>query len=100
MVGPNGLEPSTSSVSRKRSNQTELRAYEVGSRLFYCLSPISANVAAQPSRSEHCAIFLQGPRRGVFCGDALKRARTKFRPASRVSLKVGDRLGERCSVAT
>jgi hypothetical protein len=27
MVGPNGLEPSTSSVSRKRSNQTELRAY-------------------------------------------------------------------------
>jgi len=26
MVGPNGLEPSTSSVSRKRSNQTELRA--------------------------------------------------------------------------
>src|SRR5215467_13355557 len=28
MVGPNGLEPSTSSVSRKRSNQTELRAYE------------------------------------------------------------------------
>lgn len=33
MVGPNGLEPSTSSVSRKRSNQTELRAYEVGSLL-------------------------------------------------------------------
>ena len=29
MVGPNGLEPSTSSVSRKRSNQTELRAYSV-----------------------------------------------------------------------
>jgi hypothetical protein len=29
MVGPNGLEPSTSSVSRKRSNQTELRAYKV-----------------------------------------------------------------------
>ena len=29
MVGPNGLEPSTSSVSRKRSNQTELRAYNV-----------------------------------------------------------------------
>ena len=29
MVGPNGLEPSTSSVSRKRSNQTELRAYVV-----------------------------------------------------------------------
>ena len=28
MVGPNGLEPSTSSVSRKRSNQTELRAYK------------------------------------------------------------------------
>jgi hypothetical protein len=27
MVGPNGLEPSTSSVSRNRSNQTELRAY-------------------------------------------------------------------------
>src|SRR5437588_11850502 len=27
MVGPNGLEPSTSSVSRKRSNQTELRAF-------------------------------------------------------------------------
>ena len=27
LVGPNGLEPSTSSVSRKRSNQTELRAY-------------------------------------------------------------------------
>jgi hypothetical protein len=27
MVDPNGLEPSTSSVSRKRSNQTELRAY-------------------------------------------------------------------------
>jgi hypothetical protein len=27
MVGPNGLEPSTSSVSRMRSNQTELRAY-------------------------------------------------------------------------
>jgi len=27
VVGPNGLEPSTSSVSRKRSNQTELRAY-------------------------------------------------------------------------
>src|ERR1700747_3918109 len=27
MVGPNGLEPSTSSVSRKRSNQTELQAY-------------------------------------------------------------------------
>ena len=30
MVGPNGLEPSTSSVSRKRSNQTELRAYSEG----------------------------------------------------------------------
>src|SRR5215472_11528409 len=29
MVGPNGLEPSTSSVSRKRSNQTELRAYTI-----------------------------------------------------------------------
>ena len=27
MVGPNGLEPSTSSVSRKRSNRAELRAY-------------------------------------------------------------------------
>ena len=27
MVGPGGLEPLTSSVSRKRSNQTELRAY-------------------------------------------------------------------------
>jgi hypothetical protein len=27
MVGPNGLEPSTSSVSRMRSNQSELRAY-------------------------------------------------------------------------
>ncbi len=27
LVGPNGLEPSTSSVSRMRSNQTELRAY-------------------------------------------------------------------------
>jgi hypothetical protein len=30
MVGPNGLEPSTSSVSRMRSNQTELRAYGDG----------------------------------------------------------------------
>jgi hypothetical protein len=30
MVGPNGLEPSTSSVSRMRSNQTELRAYMDG----------------------------------------------------------------------
>src|SRR6201984_3938871 len=30
MVGPNGLEPSTSSVSRKRSNQTELQAYMDG----------------------------------------------------------------------
>ena len=29
LVGPNGLEPSTSSVSRKRSNQTELRAYAI-----------------------------------------------------------------------
>ncbi len=27
MVGPNGFEPSTSSVSRKRSRPTELRAY-------------------------------------------------------------------------
>jgi hypothetical protein len=27
MVGPNGFEPSTSSVSRKRSGPTELRAY-------------------------------------------------------------------------
>ncbi len=44
MVGPNGLEPSTSSVSRKRSNQTELRAYEVGSPLVYCLPRFSANV--------------------------------------------------------
>jgi hypothetical protein len=33
MVGPNGLEPSTSSVSRKRSNQTELRAY---TRMVVC----------------------------------------------------------------
>jgi hypothetical protein len=28
MVGPNGFEPSTSSVSRKRSRPTELRAYD------------------------------------------------------------------------
>ena len=34
MVGPNGLEPSTSSVSRKRSNQTELRAYIVNGSDF------------------------------------------------------------------
>ncbi len=27
MVGPNGFEPSTSSVSRKRSRPAELRAY-------------------------------------------------------------------------
>ena len=28
MVGPNGFEPSTSSVSRKRSGPAELRAYD------------------------------------------------------------------------
>ena len=36
MVGPGGLEPLTSSVSRKRSNQTELRAYtETATLQFY-----------------------------------------------------------------
>jgi hypothetical protein len=39
LVGPNGLEPSTSSVSRKRSNQTELRAYIVRSGDCYQTVP-------------------------------------------------------------
>ena len=39
MVGPNGLEPSTSSVSRKRSNQTELRAYMRMVRLQFYRAP-------------------------------------------------------------
>ncbi|SPE44271.1 CDP-alcohol phosphatidyltransferase (modular protein) [Candidatus Sulfotelmatobacter sp. SbA7] len=44
MVGPNGLEPSTSSVSRKRSNQTELRAYKRHTQvLLYRASPAWAN---------------------------------------------------------
>src|SRR4051812_1143582 len=35
MVGSIGFEPTTSSVSRKRSNRAELRAYFVRSRLFF-----------------------------------------------------------------
>ena len=48
MVGPNGLEPSTSSVSRMRSNQTELRAY----MLYQNVIPFYASSceAATPQR--------------------------------------------------
>ena len=58
MVGPNGLEPSTSSVSRKRSNQTELRAYKDGCGFnFTGRRVIRAMFRAQPkfaeSRADH-----------------------------------------------
>src|SRR5437667_9302859 len=44
MVGPNGLEPSTSSVSRKRSNQTELRACKCAVFSLYWPCPDAANI--------------------------------------------------------
>ena len=58
MVGPNGLEPSTSSVSRKRSNQTELRAYmRTVVHSFYGRRAIPATFGSQPkyteSRADH-----------------------------------------------
>jgi hypothetical protein len=46
MVGPNGLEPSTSSVSRKRSNQTELRAYVGTTFQFYGRRAIPATLGS------------------------------------------------------
>lgn len=58
MVGPNGLEPSTSSVSRKRSNQTELRAY-MGTVLILILRAASnsGNVwLSLPSMGNHSHI--------------------------------------------
>src|SRR5437763_15204990 len=54
MVGPNGLEPSTSSVSRKRSNQTELRAYMMTREpLLYFGSSHAANLLAFASAAAH-----------------------------------------------
>src|SRR5205823_12814156 len=43
MVGPNGLEPSTSSVSRKRSNQLSYGPTERGHQQFYQMPPTRAS---------------------------------------------------------
>jgi hypothetical protein len=83
MVGPNGLEPSTSSVSRKRSNQTELRAYTRttvlqfygaagnsgnGELAFWNRGPITWHAATSGSSA------LQSTERTFQC------AKEKFRP--------------------
>jgi hypothetical protein len=54
MVGPNGLEPSTSSVSRKRSNQTELRACITGNDLWLTAAH---NLRRQPCITSYHAVF-------------------------------------------
>ena len=57
MVGPGGLEPLTSSVSRKRSNQTELRAYTQAAVFqFYGCRVIPATFGSRPSlRNQDCS---------------------------------------------
>ena len=46
MVGPNGLEPSTSSVSRMRSNQSELRAYTLRFSFYRAAGTRATSVGA------------------------------------------------------
>ena len=67
MVGPNGLEPSTSSVSRKRSNQTELRAYMgMAAVQFYRASGDYGNVSPPHGYAESRADYgLESSRRSL-----------------------------------
>jgi hypothetical protein len=60
MVGPNGFEPSTSSVSRKRSRPTELRAYNYcsGSILAGCGESGNVDWEASQTRDLCVAAFL------------------------------------------
>jgi hypothetical protein len=88
MVGPNGLEPSTSSVSRMRSNQTELRAYmdgcafnSTGWRVIRA-TLVGGDFSVQPgirngAEDLRNALVIQaGPRfRVLSCGSRLVRAR-------------------------
>jgi hypothetical protein len=60
LVGPNGLEPSTSSVSRKRSNQTELRAYKSKFAVLIVLSTLRLGKLTRAMRHIHelqCCAF-------------------------------------------
>src|SRR5579872_3642328 len=82
MVGPNGLEPSTSSVSRKRSNQTELRAYKHShcngtstvpqrARRLQCRRlPVTIGKWAIPTRT-YPARLIRSSTRERPCGEAL-----------------------------
>jgi hypothetical protein len=67
MVGPNGLEPSTSSVSRKRSNQLSYGP-ATGQISFYGEFRVLQNESADP-RDIHrfWAEFLGPPRHPVTC---------------------------------
>ena len=58
MVGTGGLEPPTSCVSSRRSNQTELRAYRASLGLYSNLSKIQSmgGGIALPRRAASVAV--------------------------------------------
>ena len=89
MVGPNGLEPSTSSVSRKRSNQTELRAYmRMAAVQFYRASSDSGNESHSSSSDSASMPMFFSP--AAFFSQYFFTQASKLLPAA-VSLPVNER---------